>query len=165
MRLSELNLANLPDVIRDANKRFAQNEARSLRQSVVGWSSENRPEFFVEVSGDDYIVKAENFKVYDWVDKGTEPHEITPKGEYPLRIRGGGAFRDGAKSYLPMTEPQRLSPVRGSAEYYEKDSAAFSVVQNIEARGFTEIALEEAPDRWERAIDFEIEKYLKENVS
>lgn len=44
-------------------------------------------------------------QVWDWVDQGTKPHVIRPKGPWPLRFRVGGR---------PKTRPRYLTSYSGS---------------------------------------------------
>lgn len=50
---------------------------------------------FVSKSEMGYTVQAigRNAEIWRYVDEGTEPHTIRPKGNYPLRFRGGYSAR------------------------------------------------------------------------
>lgn len=168
--LANFDLNNLPKVIDDANKRVAENERRRFADTVANWSDENKPSFTRKISksyGDinDYEITTDS-QIYLWVDEGTEDHEIEPKGDYPLRIRGGKAYNDGlgkGSAYSPKTSDQKLYS-DGSGEYYKGDAYKESVTQSIKPRNFTKKIVEKAPERWERALTTEIRNYIKRNI-
>ena len=163
--LANFDLSNLPDVIEKANKRTAENERRSYARTVANWSSENKPSFTRVVTKtyggiDDFKITTDS-DIYKWVDEGTAPHEITPNGPYALRIRGGQG--SVGNMYEPKTKANQITP-SGSGSYLADDAFGESVTQSIEARNFTKMILEKAPQRWEKAIDTEMKKYLSKEV-
>ena len=163
--LANFDLSNLPDVIEKANKRTAENERRSYARTVANWSSENKPSFTRVVTKtyggiDDFKITTDS-DIYKWVDEGTDPHEITPNGPYALRIRGGQG--GVGNTYEPKTKANQITS-DGSGSYFSRDTFGESVTQSIEPRNFTKIILEKAPQRWEKAIDTEMKKYLSKEV-
>ncbi len=91
----ERTLATLPDTVRQRVMRqiaqLAEREAlRRYRRTTRTWS--HQPEFTAmrESTGDSLaVLVGTDDPVYGYVDKGTKPHEITPKRPgYPLRFRG-----------------------------------------------------------------------------
>ena len=165
VELADFDLSGLPDVLEAANKRVAENERRRFSDTVNNWK--RKPSFTRVITKsyfgvNDFEIVTDS-KVFLWVDRGTEEHEITPNGDYALKIRGGGAYKVGEKSYEPKTSPDRLKS-SGSGKYYPKNAYMDSVYQKIEPRNFTEKIKEKAPERWERAIDTEIKNYLNKKV-
>lgn len=166
--LAEFDLSGLPQILDATNKRTAQNEQRSYRRTVENWNE--KPDFYIEVSNvyygnvKDYKVFTDSL-IYLWVDEGTDKHQIKPNGPYALRIRGYGGVVDGSynKSYYPKSTPDKIVS-SGSGVYSSIDAWGESVTQNIEARNFTVNILKKARDRWIKALDTEIKKYIEGNV-
>lgn len=165
--LADFDLSGLPEVLESTNKRTAQNEQRSYRRTVENW--DNKPEFFLEAymshygGLNDYKVYTDSL-IYLWVDEGTDPHTITPNGDYPLNVRGfGNTIFNGGQAYYPKSSKDKIVS-SGAGEYEPDDIPLWSVRQSIEPRNFTVNILSKAKERWGRAIETEIKKYLEKNV-
>lgn len=98
------------------------------RRTTSNW--EHRPEFIytVEASGTVVVMEAgTNDEIYTYVDLGTRPHTITPRGPWMLRFQEG---------YKPKTKPGALRSGRGGP------TGAFVRAKSVEhpgikPRGFT----------------------------
>lgn len=164
---AKFDLIGLEDIVNKTNKRVAQNEQRSYRRTVENWNE--KPNFRIETtkshSGgiDDFKVVTDSEK-YLWIDEGTEPHQITPNGNYPLNVRGfGNTIFNGGQAYYPKTTQNKIVS-NGVGEYEPDDIGLWGVTQSIEPRNFTIEILKKADKRWETALDTEIKKFVESNI-
>lgn len=159
--LAKIDLSGLPDVIEKANKTNVTNEKRRFYDTTKNW--ENKPSFshqsYPSGAGfDDYKVTVsedEAGKIWGWVNYGTEPHIIEPKGEgYSLVFQ---------RNYSPKTSYGKIIS-NGSGERSGPYVTPSFVEQNIEPRDFIGSIKKGSLGRWERAITKEIGIYLKANA-
>jgi len=133
-------LERLPeDVLMRAMKQTAQTTKRELlrrfRRTVGTWRHRPRFEVIEEITPTGVSVLAgTDDKVYRYVDQGTRPHIIEPRGPgYPLRFKSG---------YAAKTQPGVLGSGQGgpSGPYVH----AWRVQHpGTQARRFTELILKE----------------------
>ena len=154
--LANFNLTGMLNIINKANKRFANNEARSFRRTVANW--ENKPKFMV-VSQNvglgimDYKVFTTS-KIYHWINDGTDPHLIVPVRAKSLRFQEG---------YVPKTKTDKIVS-SGSGERVGDTIFSQGVTQSIKPRDFTGQIRKKAPDRWSKALNTELNIFIKGSV-
>jgi len=148
------DLTGLQEVLSASNKRVAENERKSFYLTTKNW--DHKPTFSIvptdSYSGiQDYAVVTTD-EIYIWVDEGTDEHTITAVNAPVLKYQ---------KGFEPKTSFDQLTS-SGSGKKYGEWTRRFGVTHSgIEARGFTERIKEGAKDRWERAIQTEIIKYVR----
>jgi hypothetical protein len=145
--------ANLPS---DASKEIRQVVNRKVKPALVkahemvvaDWESDVSFKSKVVITPDAikiYVYPAgADKRVWTFVDKGTKPHKITPKGPgYPLRFNWGGKG-----SYKPKTLPRPARTVIGGGVQTGPEVRAMVVKHpGTEARNFTkQIAKEMGPE-------------------
>jgi len=116
----------------DANARATQAE---YEKTVATWN--DKPVFTITKTKYGRSIGTRD-KIYKFVDGGTRPHIIKPKGPgYPLRFATGGS---------PKTKPQIVSSYNGKPG--DQPRAAYLVHHpGTKARGFTKILTVRARER------------------
>lgn len=80
-----------------------------FQRTVETWEHKPVFEAIREVRGDEVtLLVGTDDPVYGYVDAGTRPHRIEPRGNYPLRFQWGGPG-----SYRPKTMPGQLASTQG----------------------------------------------------
>ena len=131
-------IGGLPtEVIQNALKEVAkvavQETKKRYEMTTLTWTHKPEFEAITEVRGNEFtILVGTDDEIYKYVDLGTRPHRIEPKGNYPLRFQWGGPG-----SYQPKTQPGQL---RSSPGGPTGPMVAFWGVNHpgSEARGFSE---------------------------
>ena len=122
---------------------------KDFEGTVKTWKTKVVFEDLIEVGPDAVtIYVGTDNEIYGWVDKGTRPHRIEPKGNYPL------AWRSGYTG--PKTKPGSLKSVnRGKA------TGPYVFAKGVnhpgtKARGFSEMIAK----KWERILPKRMQKAL-----
>jgi len=154
------DIANLPRFLQEVSEqairrtmtqvvRTAERESlRRFRRVTNSWKHKPAFEATYEVNRTSYdLMVGTDDDIYRYVDQGTRPHRIEPKGPWPLRFQWGGKG-----SYMPKTAPGVLSswgggPTGPMAHFYGVNHPG------TEARGFTsQIEKEVGADAWNRLL-------------
>jgi hypothetical protein len=87
-------------VIREVTRAVAADVLRDYQKTVESW--EHKPEFetIIDMKPNPTILVDTDDEVYSYVNDGTKPHPIKPKGQWPLRFQWGGKG-----SYKAKTRP------------------------------------------------------------
>lgn len=153
------NLSDLDNIIDRATRRFSDNERRSFARTVQTWK--RKPAFKVFPSkpisrGFRVVAVGPNADIYRYVSRGTKPHVIRPKG----KANGGADRLRFQTGYTAKTKPGRISA--GSGGKFGPTVYHDEVMHpGIEARDFEGQIRAKADERWQRAVQTEIDKYLK----
>ena len=136
---------------------FTEREAlRRFRRTTATWHHKPAFEAVSEFNGTEFtLLIGTDDEIYRYVEEGTRPHEIRPKGNWPLRFQWGGPG-----SYKAKTSPGNLTSSQGGPS---GDWVHFMHVNHpgTEARRFmpeihrevSEIACETMLDQVQRAIE------------
>jgi hypothetical protein len=96
-----LKAKRLSQVVKDIAKDLANRIHLDYQRTASSWSHRPKFEMITETRGDTVSVLAgTDDLIYKFVDLGTRPHDIFPKGNYPLRFQWGGHG-----SYRAKTKP------------------------------------------------------------
>jgi hypothetical protein len=103
-----LSFAKMRSIIRDTGKTIEREALRNYRRTVNTWRKKPQFDAIAEYteSGFEILVGTDD-KIYAYVDRGTRPHVIRPRGPWPLRFKSG---------YSAKTTPRVLSSSPGGAE-------------------------------------------------
>lgn len=121
-----LKALDLQKVIQAELKKEVTQVKKSYALTTTTW--QHRPVFQVRQAGEYTFTVSTDDRVYGYVDAGTRPHTIKPKGNYPLRFNS---------VFTPKTAPGRLSSQPGASR---PPVVAARVVRHpgTKARRFTE---------------------------
>lgn len=90
-------------------------------------------------------------KIYSFVDAGTKPHKIRPRGNYPLRFAAGGR---------PKTKPRVISSYAGAPG--DSPRASYEVNHpGTEPRGFTGIIQERIQKKFKATMKRHLEEAFR----
>lgn len=137
----------LPKAVERGMKKATEEAKKDFEKTVSSW--EHKPSFTIEEQGNGEYVISTDDKIYSYVDLGTKPHTIRPRGRF-LR------FSPGSR---PKTSPGKITAgggSRGSGVVYAR------VVRHpgIRARLFTR----QITQRWRRGVAPFIRAELEEAI-
>lgn len=141
----------------NAMRRFGTLAKKEYEKTTETW--ENKPKFdsIVSLSGDGPTVVTgvsgggKAAEIYRYVDEGTRPHMIFPKGDYPL------AFQSG---YNPKTAPNIIGSKAGGS-YGDMVYARGVMHPGTEARNFDKAIEKEMKPRFKREMEEAMRKAAK----
>lgn len=110
---------------------------------------QHKPVFIIKFAPDRLSAQVyTTSKIYDWVDAGTKPHLIRPKGNYPLRFMTG---------FQPKTRVMQITSVSGRRG---TTPVAARVVHHpgTKARNFTKVILRASKRNFQKRLQQEIMK-------
>lgn len=127
--------ARLPKAVERGMKKAAEAAKADFEKTAATWH--DKPSFTIEEQGNGEYLVGTNDQRWKWIDEGTKPHTIRPRGRF-LR------FSPGSR---PKTSPGRItagSGGRGSGVVFAR------VVRHpgIKARYFTR----QITQRWRRGV-------------
>lgn len=164
-------------IMLDALKEHAEEVKASFEDVVSDWSAENRPEFLVEVktwANELRVIvkpkrnrarqggKAQPADIFEYVDKGTDPHPIRPKSGNKSKLLAFVWGRPG--SYQSKTLPIAQAHV-GSGTVVGGKRRAFPKVNHPgnDARLFSETIQRETYPDFRRAIEAAFRRMERES--
>lgn len=93
-----------------AAKEVSHELVLDFRETTRSWKTKPKFEAIVSVEPNVEILVGTDDEIYGYVNDGTEPHTIRPKGNYPLRFQWGGKG-----SYRPKTKPRVIGSTPGGS--------------------------------------------------
>jgi hypothetical protein len=101
---SEAFTAAMQEVAKDVGREMVLD----FRETTRSWKNKPKFELVTSVDPNVEVLVGTDDKIYGYVNDGTKPHIIKPKGRWPLRFKWGGKG-----SYKPKTKPRIIGSTPG----------------------------------------------------
>lgn len=128
--------------VQEARRKEARNVQREYESTTRTWKTDVN--FEMREVGETTAVGTTS-EIYKYVDGGTRPHIIRPKGNYPLRFNTSG--------FVAKTVPNRLNPRAGRAAQPPTAHALQVHHPGTKAREFTRLIRKRSQERFARNVD------------
>lgn len=140
----------LAALIRDVQYEEAQKVVADYHTTTSTWKK--RPVWRIQPTRFGFNVFTDN-AIFSYVDEGTRPHAITPKGPYPLRFK--------VKGFRPKTRPGRFKAVSGRKASGPDVYAAAVQHPGTKPRKLTQQVQKRSERRISRAMDSALKKAVR----
>jgi hypothetical protein len=149
---AKLNVDAMMGVLQTEFEKYAPFLVKSFERTTTNWQGE-KPVFSPIIKGSPksremvlqirVVGPEKGRKKWKWLNEGTSPHVIKPKGPYPLRFRTG---------YQAGSKPKQLFTIRGSAS---GDEVRAMEVHHpgFPAREWSDLIIKEHQDPFRRWMD------------